>query len=329
MHWPLPRPDRPLWLAVCLGLLALAGPALAQSGPATTVGGVTVTAKPAPPPPPKNQSAYDRALNFVTSHGRPSKIGQLARWETPVCPVTIGLSAEQNGLVSYRVGQVANLAGLPPPRKRRCDANVEIVFTAEPQKLLDAVADKRNDYLGFHYASQRAALQKVTHPIQAWYLTATRGGISAGPGADAGYGVGGPELDVGLGSTPGGCLGSHFTECLRSEFVNVLIVVDGNRMDDFKIDQVADYVALLALSQARVEVVCDSLPSVLDIMGPPCGDRPVPEGLTKSDQVFLKGLYHADPSALLWLQRDQIADKLTEPPPPPNAKAPTISNAPP
>jgi len=319
MHRSPPRLGRlrifqPVWLGAVVGLLALAGPALAQSSPATIVGGVTVTAKPAPPPP-KNQSAYDRALNFVTSHGRPSKIGQLARWVDPVCPVTIGLSPEQNRFVSYRVGQVADEAGLPPPRKRRCDANVEVAFTAEPQKLLDAVADKRNDYLGFHYASQRAALQKVTHPIQAWYLTATSGSISAGPGADTGGGPGGPELDVGLGSTPGGCPNSHFSECLKSQFVNVLIVVDGNRMDDFKIGQVADYVALLALSQAQVGAVCDSLPSILDIMGPRCGDRPVPDGLTKSDLVFLKGLYHADSSALLWLQRDQIADKMTEAPP--------------
>jgi len=312
MQWSVGRRVRWLpWAAPILCGLALSGQSLAQSAPPTTVGGVTVTAKPAPPV--KPQSAYDRALTFIRSHGQPARIGQLARWEDPVCPVTIGLTPEQNQLVSYRVGQVADLAGLPPPRRRRCDANVEIVFTTEPQKLLDAVADKRNDYLGFHYASQRAELAKVTQPIQAWYLTATRGSISAGPGADTGGGPGGPELDVGLGSTPGGCPGNHFSECLKSQFVNVLIVVDGNRINDLKIGPVADYVALLALSQARVQAVCESLPSVLDIMAPSCGERPPPDGLTKGDLAFLRGLYHADASALLWLQRDQIAEKMTEP----------------
>ena len=89
--------------------------------------------------------------------------------------------------------------------------------------------------------------------------------------------------------------------------------MDGNRINDLKIGPVADYVALLALSQARVQAVCESLPSVLDIMAPSCGERPPPDGLTKGDLAFLRGLYHADASALLWLQRDQIAEKMTEP----------------
>lgn len=162
------------------GLIALAGAALAQtpppaSQPSTTVSGVTVQGQGKAP-----ATFHDRfveSLNFVTSRGQPAHLGQLARWVVPVCPVTVGLSPAMNALVSERVKALDFKVGAPQSRRPRlCKANIEILFTDKPQALIDLVARKRNDLLGFHYISQQQAVTRVTRPIQAWYLTETVGG---------------------------------------------------------------------------------------------------------------------------------------------------------
>jgi hypothetical protein len=51
---------------------------------------------------------------------------------------------------------------------------VEIVFTADPQALLDHMAKSYRPLLGLFPISQRAQMTTFSRPIQAWYETATR-----------------------------------------------------------------------------------------------------------------------------------------------------------
>jgi len=285
------------------------------TAPAKTVSPVTVVA------PKKSKSPYGQALNFIRSHGAPTRIGQLGRWTVAVCPMTIGLSTELDRLVSGRVVDDAQRVGAPWPRARarRCRPNVEIVFTAEPQKVMDFIAEKRGAYLGYHYASQTREFETVKYPIQAWYLTATRGAaggasldIAAGAANVQGSSLGAALNTSGVGGTPGGCAGSHFTQCLSSEFVNVLVLVDGNRVNGQTIGPVADYVAMLALAKVASIDDCADLPSILDLLSTKCGDRPKPRALTQTDIAYLAGLYSMDLKNLFWLQRDSVADRMTQ-----------------
>ncbi len=103
---------------------------------------------------------------------------------------------------------------------------------------------------------------------------------------------------------------SRFTHCLSSLFVNVLIVADANALNGRPIGPIADYIALLALSQSRSLDGCDALPSILDLLSTKCGGRSKPDGLTDSDLAYLKALYWTNLETELVVEKGQIAEKM-------------------
>jgi hypothetical protein len=289
-----------------------AGPS--QADP-TAVQGVTVE------PPLSPEAKFARALNFIQSHGAPARIGQLARWKDRICPLTLGLRPELDAFVSARVRVLAARVGAPVQRTGRCRPNVEILFVDRPQALMDAVARERGALLGFHYAAETRRLATVTRPVEARYLTSTRGGggntaldvASGSPIAGAAATITGPVSLADAGTMPGGCAGSRLTQCLSSLFTNVLIVVDARAMEGRQIGPIADYIAVLAVSQAKTLDACDALSSILDLLAAACADRPAPTSWTDSDVAYLKGLYKVDLTTVMGLEKDNIASQMTGP----------------
>jgi hypothetical protein len=308
-------------LLVALGAasLAWAQPAPASSDTAakaaTSVDALTVVA------PKKYESPQLQALNFVRSHGAPTRmLGQLARWTDGVCPVTMGLSPDMNAFVSARVTAIATEIGGPKAKRSGCKPNVEILFTDDPQALVDKVARKQSAFLGYHEASEAGAMAVVNHPIQAWYLTGIqndKGQRSIDVPTDNMASAlevsqinGGLQAMEKLSRSAPGCPDSHFKECRSGLFVNVLIVADAKALDGRPIGPVADYIGLLALSQSRSLDGCDALPSILDLLSSGCGDRSKPDSLTDTDVAYLKALYRTNLDTNLSVQKDQIADNM-------------------
>ncbi len=308
---------RRLLAVLALAALSPASPGLSQTAPAPaeasvpprTIEGVTVEA------PRKRASPYDEALGFVRSHGAPvARSGQLGRWFDPICPVAAGLSAEDDAYVAGRVTELAREVGAPLPKVGKpCSHNVEIIFTREPQVLMDYVARKRGAFLGFHYVAQTAEFMRVRHPIQAWYLTATKGvhgtvspDIASAPGLGVSM-LGGASALLSSGQMPSGCAGSAFTHCIESRYMNALIVADGRVIEGRAIGPVADYIALLALSQVKSQDDCAAESSLLDLLATPCPGRAAPETWTSADIGFLKGLYRVNLETNLWVEKTSIA----------------------
>jgi hypothetical protein len=306
------RPFTPILAA----LLFLSGGATAQTNtasPPTPLSGVTVQAQPGPP-----ATFHDRfveSLNFVTSHGQPAHLGQLARWTGPVCPVTLGLSPEMNALVSDRVKALDFKVGAPQARRPvRCKPNIEILFTDQPQALMDLVAKKRNVLLGFHYIPGERSMTRVTRPVQAYYLTETVAGGGGNGSVDVPASMGSAQsLDTEDSHMPGGCAGSAFTECLSSDFVNILIVADASALSDRKIGPIADYIALISMAQFKTLATCDALPTLLDMFTPACADRPAAETPGAQDVAYLKALYRGNGALKLWMQKNLAAEKMAAP----------------
>jgi len=303
--------------AVLLGFgpcAAWAGAGLAASQPdkastgssATVVPGVTVVA-------PKSPQATPVPLpviqNFVRSHGATTRIGQLAKWHDDVCPTTIGLPPAFNAFVSQRVTEVAANVGAPVKADGRCTTNIAIIFSPEPQKLLDHIRQKHWVLLGFHYPAQLKRIATFNHPIQAWYATGTEG--SGGNIAVPGSG-GGLALDDSCCATPGGVAGSHFSVGLNSQFLSVVIVADANKVADYKIGAIADYVALLALTHANSLDACGEMASIIDLMSPTCAAASKPDAMTDGDIAYLKALYATNLSNVLWVEQDSIADRMQQ-----------------
>jgi hypothetical protein len=268
---------------------------------------VTVTS----PRPPTPQELADEAVsNFITAHTTPSTvIHQLTRWRNGICPLTQGLSPAFNAFVSARIEAVATAVGAPYDVDLQCKYNVHILFTAEPQKVLDEVVKQDARLLGFHYSQQTKKLAIFSHPIQGWYITSTLNyrGVAA---IDDPYPL--PALPgiLNAGSVPAGDPGSRLTNGRRSLIVHALIVVDVNKVTGMSIGSISDYLAVLVLSQAQSPDTCSQLPSIMDLMAAHCGDKEKPVQVTAGDIAFLRGLYSTDLEQPLSLERSDIQNNM-------------------
>jgi hypothetical protein len=285
--------------------LAFPGSANAQASggsPNSTVEGLTVVA----PRQPDAEQLPHIVFKFVQSHGAPGRIDQLTRWGTPPCPTTAGLPESFNTFVSKRVVEVASQVGAPTNKKPACKMNLLIVFTDQPQALLDKVRRQRPQLLGFHYAAQAKRLATINRPIQAWYVTGT---TSSRPSANNDLG-GLVQLDDPFEPMSGGAPGSRLTSHISSEFLAALVVVDTSKTAGRKIGAIADHVAVLSLTRPSQPRPCGELPSILDTMNPDCPSERGVEALTQWDLAYLKALYRIDAEEYLPAQQGRIVSRM-------------------
>jgi hypothetical protein len=307
----------PIRIASLLTVSALAlaaGPALAQqasAGQATKVGGGTAVApvivQGAAPP----KTVQKQARDFVEKNAAANnpEIEQIGRWKDPVCVQVMGLPADQNTLIKTRIEGVAKSLGLPPVREG-CQADVEIVFTDQPQAMMDAVAKHREDLLGYYHRHDGVRLKKVNHPVQAWYVTATLG-ESAYP-VDTAKPL--EVIDDPTNHAPIGCgINHYFTACLQSVMKNVLVVADKKALEGKDAGMLADYMVMLTLAQPKTLDGCNALSSVVDALaGSACPGREAPDGLTASDAAYLTALYAADPEGKKISAEGDIANRMAK-----------------
>ena len=300
-------PNRYASVLIASVLCSTAAAALAQSAPpapSTTVAPLTVQAAPSP-------KVIERQTHtFVQSYAAvPNpEIDQIGRWHDPVCVQVVGLpQADQAALIKARIESVARAVGLPAPwtTPAGCRANVQIVFTDQPQRIMDTVAKTREYLLGYYHFHDRDRLKTVTHPIQAWYVTETRG---IGGSAGFIYQVKKEVIDDPENIPPDGCGDSRFSACLRSAFYNVFIVADSKVLEGQDLGLVADYLVMQALSQPRSLEGCNALPSVIDRFAKSaCPGRDPPDGLTPADAAYLTALYDSDPEGRKASEQSDIA----------------------
>ena len=237
----------------------------------------------------------DKIINdFVYSTVAPTNtlIGQLARWEKPICPLTIGLTPAFNAFVTARVKEVAAEVGAKVESKSDCKANLQIIVTSDPQRLLDRIRQQTPILLGSHYKAEEKDLTTVSHPVQAWYATATADKDGALVLDDIGDLSQNCEVAGVLVNQCNHVNGSRTNEGWRSEFAVVTVVVDINKIADIEIGAVADDVAMLALAQAKISDTCRTMPSISNLFAPDCDDGRKAKVLTPYDLAYLTALYH-------------------------------------
>jgi hypothetical protein len=295
-------------------LALVAAPALAQqasAGQATKIGGSTAVApvivQGAAPP----KTVQKQTFDFVQKNAATNnpEIEQIGRWKDPVCVQVLGLPEDQNALIKARIQNVATSLGLPPVQEG-CTADVEILFTDQPQAIMDAVAKHREQLLGYYHRHDGVRLKKVNHPVQAWYVTATRG--------ESAYPVDPAKplevVDDPDNHAPIGCgINHNFTACLQSVMKNVLVVADRKALQGKDAGMLADYLVMLTLAQPKTLDGCNALPSVVDTLAASaCAGREAPDGLTASDAAYLTALYQTDPEGKKMSAESDIANRMAK-----------------
>jgi hypothetical protein len=286
----------------------------AQTTSSPSLAEVTVVA---PRPPTPEELSGNAVPDFIHTHAAPALVsGQLARWgvgrDPGICPLTVGLSPSFNDYVSARVLAVAASVGAPS-QTGRCTHNAYIIFAADPHKALLDMVKQNEKILGFHYPAQTPEVEKFTHPIQGWYVTTSHGAFgdesidSAEPVLPAFDPSGKESQQL---RAPSGLAGSRLGSDISSGIINVLIVVDAKKILGRSIGPIADYVAVLTLTQAFASEQCGTLPSITDLMLPNCHDSEKLSGITAGDLAFLRALYKTDLEVVLPLERSGIANDM-------------------
>ena len=261
--------------------------------------------------------------DFVNAFAaRTQLIDKIARWETGICPITVGLPSRDSMFVTERLKEIAAKAGAPISTDKTCKHNIEIVFTRTPQALLDNVKKDNENFLGYHdNPEQRDRLATVTHPIQAWYTTATQ---DVNGYIQVDMPVPGPGLPIPIvcrgipvpctvylpSARLYGSTGNRLNSGLRSDFFNIIIAVDINKVGQQELDTVSDYIALLALTQPSSLDICPPLSSIVSLLAKNCEGHTV--RLTTSDMTYLQGLYKMNPEMTAGIQHGQIVNQMVQ-----------------
>lgn len=241
-------------------------------------------------------SDFVRARNFVREYTAPSAfLDQIARWQSPVCVKTQGLAKGYNAFVTARLKEVATQIGAPGVASEACEANLNIIFTIDPQAYVDDIKRRTPQLLGVHYPALFQKIAAVTHPVQAWYATGTRGERGTYH-LDAYDGFSMPIFMV---------PGSHLDSGLSSGFAAVTIVADINKIAGWEIGTIADYIAMAAFSRAKTLGRCQGMPSVSNALEN-CADAVKAKALSDYDMAYLKALYSTRDNQARALQEYEI-----------------------
>jgi hypothetical protein len=265
---------------------------------------VTVTADKALPP-----QVIDQ---FIQSFAAPTTVlGKLARWETPICPIAVGLRPTALKFLLQKLKDTAAQIGAPVDANDKCRANIEIVFTTTPQQLLDNIRKEHAIYLGYASDSAQADRLAAVHaPIQAWYTTATKG-LDGQDKIDSSRTIGlgdSDEFSFTLGGM-GNVTGFHMRDGRKSTLYHAIIVIDPTKLADHEIGGIADYVSFLALSQLETLNQCQPLASIMNMLVPDC---PTATAMTQNDIAFLRGLYTMSLDGNLRMQTDGIRSRMID-----------------
>ena len=289
--------------------------------------------------------ASTQAVNsFVQSVATPTHtVGKVARWEDPICPYALGLPDDVTAIVVKRVKALAMAVGAKVSSNAVCKPNLIIAFTSTPQALLNSIRADHPMFLGYHAGpADLDRLATVTHPIQAWYSTATvdlqghrevddartdstdPGLILTGSCAILGTQRVPTPTALGVMNLPNPAAtctvvlpnatrnyvrGSRIADDLHAVFDHVTIVADPSAVTE-GMATLNDYIAMLALAQMGDPARCQNLPSIANLLARDCQQGA--KELTANDLNYLKGLYHANPAQLLGLQMGEIARRMEQ-----------------
>ena len=247
----------------------------------------------------------------------------MARWREPICPLVSGISAEQGNFVLERISEIAQAAGVPLARDKKCRPNLMIMVTAKSRELLQDLVNKHRTLI-FGDASAKSVEEFVAtpHPVRTWYNTMqkTPDGLPILQTSFPGLTTGQATREVGLGvievdpvNPSGGSArsakantwseASHLSLNGVWAIYSVVEVVDATQLKGASLGQLADYVAMSGLAQLNQDPGLGNDPTILTLFDK--SPEAASPGMTDWDRAFLKSMYSTEQKSVL--QRSEMA----------------------
>ncbi len=300
-------------LSLIVGRLAGAAvaqpPASPSPPPSHTVEGVTVIAP-----------LVQKAPEMVRSFAAPRPGHRLARWRDELCPYVRGLSKSHDAFIENRLAQIASAAGIPVVG-RRCDANLLVLFTTDPDKLANGLGRRRRLELDGYSRWPIDKLELVNftraddRPIRLFRVWNFAPNLNGGDGS---------PIDVASADTEGfsfgnGVLGppvirqvmaSRLTPAVDASVTRVVAVVDSRQMVGFTPVQIAAYVAMSTLAEVNPEPPAAGVPTIVTLPDDAKAGRASPPDLTFWDRAYLGALYKSPSQENANMQESLMATRI-------------------
>jgi len=283
------RTALPSWIARVLALSAVGHGALADPpSPATE------SAKPLPQVTVEADRVVleHRLFTFVTQITRTAPRDESLRiWRAPICPLVAGLGKDQGEFILARVSEAAHAAGAPLDGEQ-CRPNLYVVFTNEPDELIRTWRARSSRSFG-GVRGTPAAVDRFAagkRPVRVWY-NREFGSADAGPVTSdtsmEGIGLNGASAAV----TNKRVKDTRLTFNDVMIFSSVIVIVDGNEVAGLQFGQLADYIAMIGMTELDPDAPLGAAPTILRLFADRAAGTTPPSGLTAWDAAFLKALY--------------------------------------
>ncbi|MBX9574330.1 MAG: hypothetical protein K2X07_01685 [Caulobacteraceae bacterium] len=229
------------------------------------------------------------AEEFVENVGEAPRGRGLARWNRPICVGAVNLRADVAQPLIDHISGVAQDLGVDAADPG-CRPNVIMIFTEDPRGVAGAIfqADPRGFSLGprtFHLSSDYEALFLDSDVPVRWWTTSVP--IDSETGQRASRLPGDVDADGNPSAPYIFTSASRLNSQIRDDLARTFIVVDVTRMADVTPQQLADYLAFVALAQVDPAGDVSRQASVLNVFEDPASS----DGFSDWDMAYLRALY--------------------------------------
>ncbi len=250
----------------------------------------------------KEPPSFDRTLGFINELSDPVGSGfGLARMESSVCFRVHNAPADMSDYLQQRMAKTAAVTGLAV-QQPGCVPNVDVVFTDDAKASARYFIREKNQLLrpfgnvaGTTQGAQALHdFARLDAPVRWWQTT-----VQVDWNGDVAM-----NLPQGNSLVPVAGGTSHLAQGIRDRLLGSLILVEIGKLGDTSWDQLADYLAMVALVQVNPQARLAGYDSILKLFD----FGAAPQSLTAWDTAYLSSLYSINRHLYPHAQQGQLAD---------------------
>ncbi len=200
--------------------------------------------------------------------------GQMSRFDYPICPRVLGFPEDYSKIIADRIRRVAKAVGAPVDRED-CRANLVVLVAADADALVKQIRKTMPTYfLGVSSSDMHRALRPG--PVHMWNNVVL--------------------LNEDNRQAVGGVLTVRSASFIKLPHKQAIagstIVLDDDALVGKSLTQIADYVAMRALSGAKPPSEGIEADTIMTLFDPSVA---TPLSVTAVDKSYLTALYKSDP----------------------------------
>jgi len=234
---------------------------------------------------------------------------QIAKFATPICPVSLGLPPGHREVIEARIRQIGQYLGLGAAAGN-CRPNVVVIVAAEGGDFVRQLRRERPDIFASLALRELRQVMRLAGPVRAWQVVEPHG-ADGRPMRRISFieGGGGPPRPVMGGYELTGVTASRTSLSTRQDLSLSFIVFDLAAIEGLSLLQIADHAAMRAL--ARTEGA--GLParrSILTLFGDRAASVEPAHELTNWDEAYLRALYRTSNVVTAHQQRSSMSQAM-------------------